>query len=241
MAEQEKLTFPSIPLKQWWILRSKFKRSIPTSVTAGYLATALDMQPDSARANVLPSLIAFKIIDQEGKPTDRANQWRDDEQYPAVCEQIRMEIYPQELLEALPPPAPNRDAAERWFANRTGVGEVAARRMALVYILLCEANPAGGEGSASQTSTKASSKVQKRTPPKQPQSKAVESASKTVGQPAPVHKHQEVVSSSSIPSLHIDVQIHISPDASSDQIDHIFASMAKHLGKLMRRDDERVS
>ncbi|NEW90275.1 hypothetical protein DU475_23850, partial [Rhodopseudomonas sp. WA056] len=31
------------------------------------------------------------------------------------------------------------------------------------------------------------------------------------------------------PSLHIDVQIHISPEATSDQIDQIFASMAKHL------------
>lgn len=31
------------------------------------------------------------------------------------------------------------------------------------------------------------------------------------------------------PSLHIDVQIHIDSSASSDQIDQIFASMAKHL------------
>lgn len=31
------------------------------------------------------------------------------------------------------------------------------------------------------------------------------------------------------PSLHIDVQVHISPEASPDQIDQIFSSMAKHL------------
>jgi hypothetical protein len=31
------------------------------------------------------------------------------------------------------------------------------------------------------------------------------------------------------PSVHIDVQIHISPEASTDQIDQIFKSMAKHL------------
>lgn len=31
------------------------------------------------------------------------------------------------------------------------------------------------------------------------------------------------------PKLHIDVQIHISPDSSSEQIDKIFESMAKHL------------
>jgi hypothetical protein len=32
-----------------------------------------------------------------------------------------------------------------------------------------------------------------------------------------------------LPGLHIDVQVHISPEASPDQIDQIFASMAKHL------------
>jgi hypothetical protein len=31
------------------------------------------------------------------------------------------------------------------------------------------------------------------------------------------------------PALHIDIQIHISPEASVDQVDQIFASMAKHL------------
>lgn len=31
------------------------------------------------------------------------------------------------------------------------------------------------------------------------------------------------------PSVHIDIQIHISPEAASDQIDQIFRSMAKHL------------
>ena len=31
------------------------------------------------------------------------------------------------------------------------------------------------------------------------------------------------------PSVHIDLQVHISPEASPDQIDNIFSSMAKHL------------
>jgi hypothetical protein len=37
------------------------------------------------------------------------------------------------------------------------------------------------------------------------------------------------VRSGALPGLHIDVQIHISPEAAPDQIDQIFASMAKHL------------
>lgn len=34
---------------------------------------------------------------------------------------------------------------------------------------------------------------------------------------------------SNAPSLHIDIQVHVSSEASAEQIDQIFASMAKHL------------
>ena len=34
---------------------------------------------------------------------------------------------------------------------------------------------------------------------------------------------------SKVPSVHIDIQIHISPEATTDQIDQIFKSMSKHL------------
>ncbi|MCY1550412.1 hypothetical protein D9M68_866660 [compost metagenome] len=36
-----------------------------------------------------------------------------------------------------------------------------------------------------------------------------------------------------LPSVHIDVQVHISPDTSPEQIDRIFASMSKHLGSYI--------
>lgn len=37
---------------------------------------------------------------------------------------------------------------------------------------------------------------------------------------------------SRVPSLHIDIQVHISPQASDTQIDKVFESMAKHLKDL---------
>ncbi|SFK14006.1 hypothetical protein SAMN03159338_3366 [Sphingomonas sp. NFR04] len=46
---------------------------------------------------------------------------------------------------------------------------------------------------------------------------------------APVEMKAPLKPRSSAPNLHIDVQVHISADASLDQIDQIFASMAKHL------------
>lgn len=38
------------------------------------------------------------------------------------------------------------------------------------------------------------------------------------------------------PTLHIDIQVHISPEASADQIDQVFASMAKHLYGARKAD-----
>ena len=73
MAEK-KTAFPMIPLGHWWSLRRRFKQSIPGVVTATYVASALNMQEQSARANVLPYLQTFGLIDAEGKTMDRARQ-----------------------------------------------------------------------------------------------------------------------------------------------------------------------
>jgi hypothetical protein len=48
-----------------------------------------------------------------------------------------------------------------------------------------------------------------------------------VPSPVPSTPLQRV--SSNVPSLHIDIQIHIDSDATPEQIDKIFESMAKHL------------
>jgi len=140
-----KQSFPSIPVTQWWKLRDKFKQSMPTTVTPGYIAAALGMKETSAKANIMPALISFGIVDESGKPEDRAARWRDDKEYVSVCEEIRDKIYPKELLEALPPPTPNRDSVERWFANRTHSGKVAVRKMTISYLLLCEANSSSAQ------------------------------------------------------------------------------------------------
>ena len=233
MTGEEKSTYPKIPVTHWWILRNKFKQSIPSNVTSGYLAAALKMKDKSAKANILPALLIFKIVEQDGKTTDRAKQWRDDEQYHLACEAIRQEVYPQELLDALPPPSPDRDSVIRWFASSTGVGAIAARQMALVYMLLCKADPSQGQDTPVPTPTTAAKK------------KYRVAVSKPVETALPVHEVSSAIvpqvrpsSSSHItPTIHIDIQIHISPDTSTTQIDQIFASMAKHLCKFVSQDE----
>ncbi len=102
-----------LPIAHWWNLRKKFKQSIPRVVTDSYLATVLNMEANSARANVLPFLKVLGIIDQDGKTTARAKAWRDDEQYGKVCQEIIAEIYPEELVDAVPNPTEDRAAAQR--------------------------------------------------------------------------------------------------------------------------------
>ena len=46
--------------------------------------------------------------------------------------------------------------------------------------------------------------------------------------PTPIKATGSVATENRRPTLHIDIQVHIDPTLSADQIDHIFASMAKH-------------
>lgn len=224
MAEK-KNSYPILPLANWWALRNRFKQSIPTTVSPGFVGTVLNIKEKSAQTNIIPHLVSMGIIDQDGKPLERANKWRDDQHYPEVCQEILTEVYPNELLEALPGPTLDRADVKRWFARNTGLGEVAVGRMAAFYELLVTADPSGGQA----TTTKKSA-TQKTT--KKPLERvAVSSPAKP--KPSETVKPTAIQGEKSVaqPTIHLDIQIHISPDATAEQIDLIFASMAKHLYK----------
>lgn len=219
MAE-EKRAYPMLPIAHWWALRTKFQQSIPGVVTDGYLATVLSMGANSARANVLPFLKTLGIIDEEGKTGQRAKQWRDDAQYAQVCKEILKQVYPQELLDAVTD-ASHRAQAERWFANETGAGKSAAQRMAALYCLLTEAD-------ASKQPGEKPARVRGE---KKPERKhAVEAAPTPTTAPdsAPAISGADSKSLQA-PGIRINLEIHISADATPDQIDAIFASMARHI------------
>ncbi|MCR4304667.1 MAG: DUF5343 domain-containing protein [Gallionella sp.] len=225
MTEEKKGNFPVIPNAHWWGLRKKFQLSIPGVVTDSYIAAVLNMQAKSARANILPGLKAAKIIDQDGKTLERAKRWRDDEQYPKVCKEIVKDMYPQELIDAVPDPISNRQAVERWFANHTGLGEVAVRKMVTFYTLLSEADPNKGMEIVKTKQTIKKDKKEKigsRTKSSNPEISS-HIPDKSSDKPSRVEER------SGKPGIHINLQIHISADASSDQIDQIFSSMAKHI------------
>ena len=84
-------------------------------------------------------------------------------------------------------------------------------------------------GSAQSPAKK--TKSEKKTPTKKVQRTEKDITSGKEGPSAPIAPI--TVASNKLPqmTMHIDLQIHISPEASTEQIDAIFASMAKHLYK----------
>lgn len=225
MAETKK-SFPRLPITHWWALRKKFKQSIPGVVTDNYIATVLSMKVDSARANILPFLRQLGIIDDEGKTGERARLWRDDEHYPEVCKAILTEVYPDELSKAVPDPSKERDKAVRWFANQTGTGEGAASQMASLYSVLVEADASKQPDQEKKERPKADEKPRREAKVPVPAVRAHVPGPRPAPDPSsPDHLREKRPP----PGININLQVHISADATADQIDQIFASMAKHL------------
>jgi len=218
----EKKGYPVLPVSQWWALREKFRKSLPGNVTANYVASVLNMSEPSARNNILPSLRTMGIIEASGKPSDLAVKWREDAQYADVCVQIRKRVYPKELLDIAPDASASQEEVSRWFGIHTGAGQSAVSKMTAMYMILSEADmtkaPKPGAGTAmTQIRSKASPKITR-----------TESRHRdtSIGARAPASGSMELG-----PGLNINVQVHISSDATPDQIDQIFRSMAKHIYK----------
>ncbi|CAI8771712.1 DUF5343 domain-containing protein [Pseudomonas zeae] len=233
MADEKKKGYPKIPMSNWFLLRDKFKQRTPEKVTPSYIASALGMGERSASANIIPPLRAFGLIDDSGKPTDLAYEWRDDNKYPTVCKAILEGVYPRELLDLFSDSNAHLKDIAAWFARDAKVGESAARAYSATYMMLLEADltrskektaqAKSGNGAVkpAKTPTRSSSAVGK------PATSAPSTKIQDLAEEAGVNDRREKRSFS--PKLHVDIQIHISPDSSPEQIDKIFESMAKHL------------
>lgn len=214
-----KETYPMMPEKNWWELRRKFKQSLPAAgVSISYLSSLLGIS-EKAAGNIRPTLRKIGLIDDDGIIKDRAKQWRDDEQYVKVCGEIRNELYPQELRDLFTSPTENdRDALARWFANRTAVGDAASKQMASFYILL----------SAGDITAEAEVKPKTEKTKEKPKS-----VTRTEVIPVPerteARKKDDIEKGLNIPSININIEVHIPSEANETQIDKIFESMAKHL------------
>ncbi|MXZ25280.1 MAG: hypothetical protein F4Y80_10560 [Caldilineaceae bacterium SB0665_bin_21] len=225
----EKQVFPTIPAKSWWTLRKRFIQAIPKQVTPAYLVTVLGGKEQSAKTNVLRGLQVVGLVDEEGFTTNKATLWRDDTTYPEVCKQILDELYPTELQDAVPDPASDREAAKTWFKATTSCGETAARQMTALYALLMEADPSVGNETKERKTEKTKSRESTRQPTPSGKLQQSELANQQQEPPRVPTRGLEM------PEMRLSLEIRIDASVTPEQIDLIFASMAKH---LYRRDDE---
>lgn len=207
-------------------IRSRFKKSVPGTVDAAYLTTVLGVTGKSA-SNYLGQLRLLGLIDAQGKPTDLGRQWRLDDEYAEACREIISRTYPASLLEAVPDPKDDRESAERWFMQQ-GAGEATARIQAAFLALLDKGDPTGGDDRPSGPSASPKPTAQKKASKKAERTDSSE-AVVTPSQAPATEQAGRGGSHRSNPTLHIDLQIHISAESSPEQVDAVFASMAKHI------------
>jgi hypothetical protein len=218
------VSYPKIPGQTWWKLRESFKKTVPPVLTKASLAAMLSITEESARANILGPLKTIGIIDDTGKPTDLAYEWRDDNNYGEACIKIREKLYPAELYGSFNDiESTNADQIARWFISSTRCGQATAKSYANFYLLLLKATP--NDNLEQEKSSKTKNATEKPSPRlNNPKESIASKRAKAVS-----HDRTTEKKISGMPELHINIQLHISPESTAEQIDKIFESMAKHL------------
>ena len=187
-------------------LLSKIKQvGVPPKVTNAWLKTI--GFTSSNDGSLIGILRITGLIDSSGVPTERWSQFRGAQGKVVLGEGIRQgysELY------AVYPDAHSRSNTdlEHVFSSSSKAGKQVIQKAVSTFKNLAgeaEFNNGAAEG---ETHFEAETLHAPVTDPKT----AAKAGAK-----------------SDAPSLHIDVQVHVSSEASAEQIDQIFASMAKHL------------
>ena|GEM_PF-6945945 len=196
-----KSTYPMITKKCWSSIRNQFKQTIPSVVDVKYLKGFLNFTNDQSARNVLQPLKQMGLIDLQGIPTNRANDWRLDNNYANVCFDILQETYPEDFLALFLRENIDSSEMKSWFMNNYSLGRNAADKMTATFLLL--------KNTQDVISLNKNSSLE-----------SVNMQEKIVNNVAPLQ----------IPaSININIQVNISPDTTSEQIDEVFKSAAKYL------------
>ncbi|MCP8467847.1 DUF5343 domain-containing protein [Pseudomonas sp. ZM23] len=231
-------SYPKVPDANWWKLRELLKQKVPGTFSGTYVSSALGVSEASAKANIIGPLKKIGLVDDGLKPTTLAYDWRDDDKYPSVCEKIIESQYPQEIRDLYHTAESDPQKVTNWFMNNAKCGMDAAKKYARFYLLMLRADPNEG---ASLAAKKTATPKTPKTPSKPAKNKASAPSAQLASQadeqrPLPQrethHEEKERHTRSHLsaaPELHINIQLHISPESTAEQIDKIFESMAKHL------------
>lgn len=214
----DKPGFPQIPGRVWWGVRDLISNRPKMKFDDSNLAATLNVQPVAAR-QYLAELKRIGLLDEQGIPTELGERWRHDEGYEDVVSAILASAYPDGLVSIAPPGGADRTAVERWFQH-SGLGAGTAKNKAGTYLMIANDRP--GEVKVRASTPRPEKPAQASQVAKSPPAKRADTAAAKGVSP------QRDTRSSSFP-LNLNVQIHISADASTDQIEMIFAAMKKYL------------
>ena len=208
---------PIIPAKTWWALRNRFKQRMSPKISTNYLQSLLGISEKAAKS-ILPHLKNIQLIDADGSINERTSLWRDDQQYAAVCDLIKQEVYPPKLIQSIQDPIVDTKATVEWFMKETGVGISTAKKMTRFYQLLSKADCRENYGFMKTVHSESQQNVMT--------ADEVSQVDKTE------FKSPEQPRGETEKPVQFNLHIHIASDASAAQIDLIFSGIAKHLKSL---------
>lgn len=222
----DKNRYPQIPSTVWWGVRAVFQRSPSATVDERLLSVQLGVQEAAARA-YLNELRGVGIISEDGKATPLALKWRLDGSYSEAVNELVEAVYPEQLVHLAPPGEAERQKVVSWFQHE-GLGQGAAGNKAATYMLLSSPTPNEAPRAAPKNGGGDSA------PSKRTQRKMAGARAPKDTPPAPADNGQGVANptvkgrSEAFP-LNVNVQIHISADAGTEQIESIFQAMRRYL------------
>ena len=156
------------------------------------------------------------FVTDEDRPTKRWQDYRDTGQSKKVMTEGVKQGY-SALFEQYSDAHQRGDGDLRnFFKANSKVGSTTVAKMIATFRILCSLADFGQEEDGTQEGQEAIDPVESSTPATEPDSNDDQSKSPQADQPFS-------------PELNINIQVHISSDATAEQIDKIFESMAKHL------------
>ncbi len=223
----DKVRYPQIPGTVWWGVRSIMQRTPNATIDERLLGVTLGVQEAAARAYIV-ELRSVGILSDENKATPLAQKWRLDDSYAEAVEEIIQAVYPEGLIHVAPPGEAERQKVVSWFL-REGLGQGAAGNKAATYLMISSPSPneapravakaAQGEGAPRARAAppkREVAKVERKISPRPPEGGAGGSSG------------GQRVGGETFP-LNVNVQIHISADAGTEQIESIFQAMRRYL------------
>ncbi len=199
----------TVPGKLSDFLKKIHDIGIPDKVTTRWLPT-IGFGSTNDRS-IIPVLKFVRLIEDSGIPSKVWRDYRGHGAGRALATAIQS-AYP-ELFNTYPDAQTrSTDELKAFFRGHSTYGAQAVGKAVTTFQALCQ----NADFTSALSSHSASPTAASEPPPIAP---------------PPVSISPVVANGVTGPSLHIDIQIHISPEASTDQIEKIFESMSKYLYK----------